>query len=310
MKKETQFNLRIMAQMSIVLAMALLLFGYFRGQVALTTAEVSSELVVFSMTDPVGDDVGPGDYIYPKHPSFDPHKSHLDLLAFRAINKGEVAWYELDFGLIKNPWQAPEGFFHQRVDIYIDSRDGYGRVLPANPGSNVTFAKEYPWDMWIRIAPWGGSKAYFLEKDDKLVERRGVEVGVTGDRTIRVIVPEEVLPLPKSTWRYYVLVGGYDGFGPDGYRVVTAGGGEWIFAGGTDNNIDPNVMDLLAPRGGKHSQEVQLSYDLESKTGSILYPVGHVGERYPTLVVLGLIIVLLGGVAAAFWGFSRRTKEE
>ncbi len=309
MKRVTRFDLRMVGELAVVLVLSLLLFGYFRGQSALvTTPEMAGETVVFSMTDPVGDDGGPGDYIYPQHPSFEPHRSLLDLLAFRVINKGEVAWYELDFGLITNPWQAPEGFFHQRVDIYIDSRDKWGRVLPANPGANVTFAPEYPWDIWIRIAPWGGTKAYFLEKDDKLIERRGVEVGVVGDRTIRVIVPAAVLPLPKSTWRYYVLVGGYDGFGPDGYRVVTARGGDWVFGGGTDGNLDSNVIDLLAPRSGKHDQEAQLAYSFEAKQGAILYPVGNVHESNANLLIGGGLVALLGG-AGVFWGLRRRIKK-
>ncbi|MBO8126981.1 MAG: hypothetical protein H0Z38_07075 [Firmicutes bacterium] len=312
MKKGSElFNLRIMAHLAVVFVLGLLMFGYFRGQqeAALTTADPSSDNLIFTMTDPVGDDFGPGNYIYPQHLSFEPHKDLLDLLAFRVIHKGEVAWYELDFGLIKNPWQAPEGFFHQRVDIYIDSRDGYGRLLPANPGANVTFAREYPWDMWIRIAPWGGSKAYFLEKDDKLIERRGVEVGVVGDRTIRVIVPQEVLPLPKPTWRYYVLVGGYDGFGPDGYRVVTARGGDWIFGGGTDNNLDPNVIDLLAPKSGKHSQSIQLAYNVEEKQGAVLMPVGNVKESGPSPVAVSLL-VLLAGAGAFGWQFARKNRGQ
>ncbi len=310
MSKRTELNLKIASELAVVFVVALLLFGYLHGQqqTIVTTGDLG-EKMIFAFTDPVGDDHGPGNYRYPTHSGFEPQKSLLDLLAFRVITKGDEAWYELDFGLITNPWNAPEGFFHQRIDIYIDSRDGYGRTITPQPGANVTFAPEYPWDLWIRIAPWGGSKAYYLEKDgDKLIERQGVEVGVVGDRTIRVVVPQETLPLPTEKWRYYVLVGGYDGFGPDGYRVVTAEGGEWTFAGGTDAHLDSNIIDLLAPKGGQHSQAQQLAYDVETQTGPVLYPVGNVATQEATSWIIGTLAVLVGGVAVVYW--RRRHKAE
>lgn len=310
MSKRTTFNPRIASEMAVVLVVALLLFGYLRGQqeAVVTTGDLG-EKVIFAFTDPVGDDHGPGNYCYPTHPGFEPHKSLLDLLAFRVLTAGDEAWYELDFGLITNPWNAPEGFFHQRIDIYIDSRAGFGRTITPQPGANVTFAPEYPWDIWLRIAPWGGSRAYYLEKDgEQLVERRGITVGVVGDRTIRVVVPRETLPMPTEQWRYYVLVGGYDSFGPDEYRVVTTQGGEWTFGGGTDANLDSNIIDLLAPKGGRHSQAEQLAYDPEAQTGAVLYPVGNVANQEATPWLIGTLALLVGGVAAVYW--RRHHKAE
>jgi carbohydrate-binding DOMON domain-containing protein len=73
-----------------------------------------------------------------------------------------------------------------------------------------------------------------------------------------VSVPRSDLGNPPRRWRYYVLAGGYDAFGPDEYRPVTEQGGRWVFGGGRDSNLDPNVLDLLAPRFAFASQSRQL----------------------------------------------------
>lgn len=234
--------------------------------------------ILIRFGDPPGDDWGPGKYTYPTDQGFAPGKGLFDLLEFSVREKGDTLLFDLTFGAVTNPWRAPEGFFHQRVDIFIDAEPGKGRTTLVEEGANVRFCAEHPWDLWLRGEPWGGSAV--LDADGRVlgdVPGGQVAAGVLSDgRTIRWQVAREVLgKTPQAGWWYYVLVGGYDTFGPSGYRVVFPERTEWFFGGGSQAMLHPNVIDLLAPARGPRSQRAQLSsYSVGRKHFATLYPVG------------------------------------
>ena len=261
-----------------LLMAALLAFGLWSGRgrfpaqaptprsVPVVARPAAGERLIFDLTDPAGDDRGPGTYRYPADPSFLP--GTFDLRRFRVSADAETVHFRCTFGAVPNPWGAPEGFGYQRIDIYLVTGDGKGRTTPARAGANVRFAPRYRWDRLVRCAPWRGSR---LERPG--AEAVSVKAEREGDDTIHLAVPKRALGEPNRRWRYYVLVGGYDAFGPDEYRPVTAAGGRWVFGGGEDGNQDPNVVDLLAPRFTLRPQSRQLRPP--DKGGlPVLYPVG------------------------------------
>ena len=86
-----------------------------------------------------------------------------------------------------------------------------------------------------------------------------------------------VVGRPQKSWRYYVLVGAYDGFGPGFLREIRPEPGDWHFGGATMDEA-PRVLDLLAPDRGKYAQERQLQ---PGKDGiPVLYPV-NMGKGVP-----------------------------
>lgn len=238
----------------------------------------TGERTLFDLTDPAGDDRGAGSYRYPADPSFLP--GTFDLRRFRVSVDAESVHFRCTFGAMPNPWGAPEGFGYQRIDIYLHTGSGQAQTKPVRPGANIRFIPRYGWDRLVRCAPWGGSrveKAGAAKADEAgTVKTEGaglVKAEREGDATIHLTVPKAALGEPSRRWRYYVLVGGYDAFGPDEYRPVTAAGGRWVFGGGDDGNEDPNVVDLLTPRFTLHSQSRQLR---RPEKGGLpeLYPVG------------------------------------
>ncbi|NLG83281.1 MAG: hypothetical protein GX493_01445 [Firmicutes bacterium] len=251
----------------------------------------------FRMEDPPGDDFGPGTYLYPKNKVFAPYHGHFDLRSFSVAIVGEEVHYEVTMGLMANPWQAPEGFSHQVIEVYIH-RGRQGRNEPPVPGTSVRFAPDYPWDVRLKAAPWEAGELLFLRPDGRM-ERRFLRVGLAGPRTIRMTVPLSLLGWPSSKWRYYVLVGSYDGFAEDNFRPVMAKPGEWHFGGGRDDGWDPNVIDLLAPPRGRFSQERQLgSFDAARGEYAVLFPVGPgglPGARLPGGPMILLVLLLIGG---------------
>lgn len=255
--------------------------------------------VYFSMTDPVEDEYGYGTYQYPTNIAFQPYQGLFDILQFqvKAGHRGMV-YFDTTFRKMSNPWAAPEGFIHQNLRIFIDTVPGQGAIVLPEQGAMVRFHPKYAWDVGLKVVGWDNSKIYTLSGNT--LQTKPLQVELLDDGlTIRARVPESVIGKPESNWRYYVLVGSYDGFGEDFFRKVTPKSGEWVIGGGTGKNLDPRVMDLLAPRKGKHSQEKQL-HSFETDTGKLaeLYPVGRDITEFNWLgwILGGLFFLILGAL--------------
>ncbi len=264
-------------------------------------------VIAFEMNDPEGDDYGPGTYTYPTHKAFIP--GLFDLLSFRVSYDVEYVYFDLAFREVTNTWNAPEGFSHQLINIYIDTTKGAGRTDTFRKGAMVAFDRKYGWDIFIKALGWGGCRA-FTSNDDE--ESKGIsdglEAGVLSDgKTVRVKVPLPIIGQPEASWGYYVLIGSQDAFGEDDFRPVMEEASSWTFGGGSNLEYNPNVIDMLAPHGGRFSQERLLgSYDVDKGTLAVLVPVSQglsksgaafFGLSF-THVILAVVIalVLVGGV--------------
>ncbi|HHV63117.1 MAG TPA: hypothetical protein GXX51_10830 [Firmicutes bacterium] len=261
----------------LTLALALFLFILFGTYLGGLSAAQGQARVVMDMDDPEGDDHGPGSYVYPLHKAFQ-HDGLFDLLHFTVSYDSEYVYFDSTFKEITNPWNAPEGFSHQLINIYIDSISGEGKTQTLKPGAQVVFDKRYAWDFQVKVLGWGGSRV-FTARDT--AESKGISDGVRAEvlpqsKTIRVAVPRAILGEPTPRWRYYVLVGSQDAFGIDDYRQVMEKPGNWVFGGGSDLDFDPNVIDMLAPGGGRYSQEAMLgSYNVARGTLATIHPVSE-----------------------------------
>ena len=233
----------------------------------------------FHLTDPAGDDYGPGSYIYPKNRAFEPYQGLFDLQAFTVTSDVKEIHMDLDLADLRNPWSAPEGFSHQLIEIYLCRGGTKGRVEAHAPGPFVRFS--LPWDAMLKIAPWESSELILLDPDGQPIEHP-LQVGVAGRHTIRATIPLAVLGEPATSWRYYVLVASYDGFGEDNFRPVMAEAGEWHFGGGRDDAAEPQIIDLLAPSRGRYSQQNQLGrYNPAERQLAVLTPMGPGSIRGP-----------------------------
>lgn len=260
--------------------------------------------VVFSAVDPPGDDRGAGTVTYPTHHAFEPHEGLFDLQRFQVSVQQRLVHMDLTFGHVTNPFAAPEGFYHQRVDVYIVIGSGEGSVEPFHPGPKVQFHPAYPWSVYLRIAPFGGTRLHtYRDPQDSPGRRRGIDTFVLPDgKTIRVTVPVELLGLPRRDWRYYVLVGGYDHFGEDEWRDVMEGEHPWAFGGGRDGVTTPRVIDLLAPGRGWWSQRRQLGQVPQDHIYPVVRPV-------PASEPMVFPIVTSAAVVALFAGWRLRQRK-
>jgi alpha-amylase/alpha-mannosidase (GH57 family) len=210
------------------------------GQIQVLIPTPGPPIAVF--TDPIGDDVGDGDYTYPQ--SGDYHCSDgshcedklYDLTGFNISDAPTSVTFAitfLDIGL--NQWGGPNGFSYQIVDIYIDSDrvpgSGY-RAMLTGPHAEVT--ADFAWETAIQAAGWSDQRTYVTR--DPLVSQRlqsGLLVRrVPGTMKVEITVPKALLPSgdPKA-WGYVVVSGSQDGFGFDYWRAVAAIAGTWACGG-------------------------------------------------------------------------------
>ena len=249
--------------------------------------------ILFSMEDRAGDDYGAGSITYPLHEVFEP--GLFDLRRVHIWHDDHNIYFDVSFARVTNPWNAPEGFFHQLIDIYVDAEAG-GHTQPVAPGPGVQFSSEAGWEYRLRVQPWGNSQWLDGRSSPGKVHRVKVLVLPDG-KTIRAEVPLTLAKSPNRGWRYYVLVGGFDIFGPDHYRLVKETATQWSFGGGPRQGC-PNIIDILDPGPQRRNQKAQLAVkDPSPDAMPMLLPVGPGlslpftwGHLVASLVVLGILL--------------------
>lgn len=133
--------------------------------------------------------------------------------------------------------------------------------LKYTPG--VRFDGAAPWDVAIFIGPkWGNETVNYVAVADVTEGTISIspipKVYAQGNSIIAVI-PRELIPattriisdFPQPTWRYYVIVTSYDGFGPGHIRPFGPIAQEWVVGVGATNasavlsGTVPRVLDVL-----------------------------------------------------------------
>lgn len=228
--------------------------------------------VIADIADPEGDDHGPGTYTYPTDSVFKP--GVFDLLRFRMLEQADsyvMEFYFKDLG--GNPWNGPNGFSLQIIEVYLDFKEGGNssaiKMFPDGPGSNVNLDPFHPWDVALRIAGWDYGNLIVLPNGTAIQGEMQISADPTKN-SIVVKLPKKYFPGVSDYGLYAsVLVGSQDGYGPDKWRPVAVEAEQWK-GGGADPQaviagVAPRVYDMLVPEGFKPTQEEQLkSYDTEN----------------------------------------------
>jgi carbohydrate-binding DOMON domain-containing protein len=271
-------------------------------------AEPAGE-AVFHMEDPMGDSFGPGNYTYPQHSSFPPELPQmLDLVGFTVSNTEDATRFEFEFAQTPNlhqPWGGA-GFNFHRIDLYIAS-GANGSAETFRPGARVQFHK--PWQVNLRIRDWKGGYLIHWQDDDPDDPQAGIwqdqvegfDIFVEG-KSIVAEISHNLLGPALPQWKYYVLVGLQDAYGPDQYREITEEGGPWTGGGGTEAQFNPNLYDILA---AGDSQSSQLKWDVGKLAQ--LQPVGPgtVGSGFYKIFIIAAVILVAAGAAVIIWMYRK-----
>ncbi len=246
----------------VYLALALLFIAYI-----VLPSPIAYSAPVISVTDPEGDDRGPGYYGYPAADVFKP--GVFDILKFEVYEEENSVVFKVyvkDLG--GNPWNGPNGFCLQYIHIYVRTT----APLPTRTdtiGLNVLLRPEYAWHFALLLAPgWEeqptpfGQRAALYLPTQVVVQDDSFKVYAdTDNNAIVAEVSKELLPDVENiaSWTIVVALTSYDGFGPARVRPVGPTGGEWAVNGtayaspdmikriaqAIAKGIEPRIMDLL-----------------------------------------------------------------
>ncbi|MFQ5630319.1 MAG: glucodextranase DOMON-like domain-containing protein, partial [bacterium] len=161
--------------------------------------------LVFSMPDPVGDDTGDGDYVYPRHKWF--AKGVFDLRKFEVLKDSSRAYFRLAFQNMMQPlsYGSSTERFASGVVIAIKKTDSDGRHVQRFC-HGVQFEEGEGYDLKLNVglavsAANNFGKVYFSTPDvyEKISNRE--------TKTIAFSLPIEFIGEPENNWKYFVGVG-------------------------------------------------------------------------------------------------------
>ncbi|MCD6252789.1 MAG: glycoside hydrolase family 57 [Thermotogae bacterium] len=243
------------------------------GPVRVKIPKAVSGDVLAEFVDPEGDEYGPGTYTYPKDPAFEPFKGLFDVLKARVLENEEALVFQFWFGEMTNPWNAPKGFSHQIVNIYLDTKNG-GRTDTYHKGARVQFDPKHPWDYFVKAAGWPSYGQLFATSEGEEIPGAIMVEADPGGRLINVIVLRKYLQIIGDEIYAYLLFGSQDGYGPDNFRPVTREAGQWTLGGYPEDAGDYGtyVVDVILPEG-IDQREALSSYDAEKQQFPTVYPV-------------------------------------
>ncbi|HEY1100510.1 MAG TPA: glucodextranase DOMON-like domain-containing protein [Myxococcota bacterium] len=257
--------------------------------VSLSATAANAGTVSFS--DPKGDDVGPGTYVYPTKADY--KKGSFDLTSLEIKDKGADLEIEITVNAsIDDPWDSAKwptpgnGFSLQMFQLYIDV-DGKAGSGEANtlPGMNATFADDSRWEKVVFISPQANKEITSrLEQKAKAMKANVVlptKVSAKGKKVTAIVKKADIgAGFDPAKAGFQILVAsneGYDNQPQNGIlaRTVNEFEGEHRFGGGDDGDSDPHFVDVLAGAGKGGDDEVaaqktMLSYDAKKKQKAVL----------------------------------------
>jgi glucan 1,4-alpha-glucosidase len=208
--------------------------------------------LVYSTTDPTGDDDGPGTYGYPTSPDFKP--GAYDLQRFEVYDSGaDTVTFRAQTADLTATFGSPLGA--QLLDVYVrNPSDGPTTTAPSYPQRNYTIATDSAWNRLIEVQGFG----------QRFIDASGATVGsvsiraTAATRFITFTVNKSALGgTPARGWTFTVVLHGQDGFSPDQARGFAPTPQEFQFgvcrAGITspicavDPTTVPKAMDVLTP---------------------------------------------------------------
>jgi glucoamylase len=215
---------------------------------------------VLDVTDPSGDDNGPGTYQYPTASDFT--AGSFDITRFQVITSGSQVFLRTTLRTLTPTFGNLIGA--QLLDVYVHS-PGAGATSTAAPfpSRNYTIA---PADAWSqRIEVQGFAAPVWVDANGNPAGTATV-VSSEAAKTITIELPASAFGTPASGWSFAVVLTGQDGFSSDQARgfaptpqdfsfgVCAPGGTSPIC--GTDSGAVPKAMDVITPSGVDQATEL------------------------------------------------------
>jgi glucan 1,4-alpha-glucosidase len=215
--------------------------------------------VLLDVTDPDGDDNGPGNYAYPTSSNFQP--GAFDLERFQVLDDGTNVIFRVQTRDLTPTFGSPLGA--QLVDVYVHDPAGSPTSTAASfPQRNYSIAGGSAWSRLLEVQGFG----------QRYVDAGGATLGAITiraneiSRFITFSVPKSSLGQPGPGWGFTVVLTGQDGFSQDQARGFAPTSQEFLFGVCASASSDPHctvdpstvpkAMDVLTPAGVTQSDEL------------------------------------------------------
>ncbi|HET6867021.1 MAG TPA: glucodextranase DOMON-like domain-containing protein, partial [Solirubrobacteraceae bacterium] len=213
---------------------------------------------VLDVSDPDGDDNGPGTYQYPTAADF--HAGAFDLERFRVNEDGKNVYLQ---ATLRNMDQTfGETFGAQLLDVYVH-QPGAASTSTGAAASTFNYKVSPAWSE--RLEAQGFASPVWVDAANNSVGNAQF-VADHASRTATLIVPESAFGTPTAGWAFAVALTGQDGFSSDQARsfdptpqpfnfgVCAAGGSSPICS--VPAATVPKVMDTIPPDGVSQATEL------------------------------------------------------
>jgi glucoamylase len=215
--------------------------------------------VLLDVTDPNGDDNGPGNYAYPTSSNFQP--GAYDLERFQVLDDGANVIFRVQTRDLTPTFGSPLGA--QLVDVYVhDPGTSQTSTAASFPQRNYSIAAGSAWSRLLEVQGFG----------QRYVDAGGATLGAITirandiSRFITFSVPKASLGQPGPGWGFTVVLTGQDGFSPDQARGFAPTPQEFAFGVCASASLDPHctadpasvpkAMDVVTPPGVTQSDEL------------------------------------------------------
>jgi hypothetical protein len=226
-----------------------------RGSFALRVPPSGGHAVLKTLSDPVGDDRGPGSYTYPTDAVFVPGAFDITSLKIMLDGEANVIFKVGIGGGLDSPWGGITGYSRQAIDIYLDT-DGVAGSGQRDlfKGRKARTIPQHAWEYFIRVCMDTVAMYDMMgaRLDDVVVKSYPDEAS----SSIFITFPRDAVS-GGDRWNAIVTMLGHDGYSQGQIRPVLQAGEQWYFGGCEDEYLCPAIIDMIVEEGP--SQEAQLS---------------------------------------------------
>ncbi|HEY2044356.1 MAG TPA: glucodextranase DOMON-like domain-containing protein [Jatrophihabitans sp.] len=230
------------------------------------TAQVSvvGDLVggstVLDVTDPAGDDNGPGTYTYPTAADFTP--GSFDITRFQVLTTTDTVYLRTTLRDLQPTFGNTIGA--QLLDIYVHTPTGGSSTAAAYPSFNYSIAPADAWSQRLQVQ--GFAAPIWVNASGDGVGPAPAVVSSTLTKTITIAVPAAQFGTPTTGWSFAVSLTGQEGSAPDQARSWTPTAGPYTFGVCSATATSPicavnpatvpKAMDVITPAGVNQSTEL------------------------------------------------------
>jgi glucoamylase len=224
------------------------------------TSDVTSGTSFLNVTDPTGDDNGPGTFQYPTSPVF--HPGAYDLTKFQVISDGTTVYLRATLANLDPTFGSALGA--QLLDVYVHIPGATTTsTAAAFPSRNYTIAPAGAWSQMVEVQ--GFAAPVWQNASGNSLGTAFVAASQTS-KTITIGLPQAAFGTPASGWSFAVVLTGQDGFSSDQARGFAATPQDFAFGvcapGGTspicsaDPGTMPKAIDVITRSGVSQATEL------------------------------------------------------